>query len=49
MNVLHQSLKLLFFLALLILLTLFNCLTWTLWLVVLPLAYAGVKLFGRRS
>ena len=41
-------LKLLFFLALLALLLLFGFLTWYLWLVALPLAYAGVKLFGRR-
>lgn len=44
-----RTLKLLFFLALLALLLLFGYLTWYLWLVVLPLAYAGVRLFGRRS
>ncbi len=48
-NLLLRLLQLLFFVALLALIILFNCLTWTLWLVALPLAYAGVKLFGRRS
>ena len=44
-----RTLKLLFFLALLALLLLFGFLTWHLWLVALPLAYAGVKVFGRRQ
>ena len=44
-----RTLKLLFFLALLALLLLFGFLTWYLWLVTLPVAYAGVKLFGRKQ
>jgi hypothetical protein len=37
----------LFFLVLLALMLLFGFLTWYLWLLALPAAYAGVKLFGR--
>ena len=47
MNSLHRSLKFLFFLVLLALMLLFGFLTWYLWLLALPVAYAGVKLFGR--
>lgn len=46
---LFRTLQLLFFGALLALLLLFGFLTWHLWLAVLPPAYAGVKLFGRKQ
>jgi hypothetical protein len=44
-----STLRLLFFLDLVALPALFGFLTWYLWLVVLPPAYAAVKLFSRRQ
>ncbi len=48
-RLLFETLKLLFFGVLLALLFLFGFLTWHLWLLALPMAYVGVKLFDRKQ